>query len=836
MMTLKDYQQAAMERFEDWYRTLEAKKNDAEGAREELISKMGRDGANKIFQHMELQNYVASAWQQMSSEPHVDRLNGMNEQIASVCFRVPTGGGKTLLAGCALERMKMQTGLVLWIVPTKAIFEQTMNSLKDKDSMLRQSLDRASANRVTVMEKDHPLNRAAVDQSLCIMLLMKQGADNRREDFLKIRRDSAIYSSFFPSEEDDSGNRKLLSENNLEAVPGTETPKHSLLNVIRLLRPVIILDEAHKTRGISNEDIVSYVNDMNPSMVLELSATPPDGSNVLVSVSGGDLRQEEMIKLPINLTVMSTNSSWKELLRAAMDDFEEINVAADEYSGHYIRPIMLVRTERVGSDQRGKGYIHAEDVREYLESIKSKDHGIALKTAEQDDLGGTDLLSDESSVRYIITKDALKEGWDCPFAYVLVILDKLRSGTGVTQLLGRILRQPRQKATGNTALDSCYVYCRSEETSKVIKHVKGGLERDGLSDVAGQIVVKGGMRQKSESHDVSMKDKFRPVYLPRVLHKDRGGWIELDYDRHILSEVDWDRVTAPDMSGIASEGEFIQSTVVDIDEVTPLDAESNTYVDKTIRVAEWAQIISETIPNQWHASRVVIDCIDRLRKDGHDDASIHGMKRFLINRLNDHACSEIVSQAEAIFKKKLDGKKIRFDLEVDSANYRMREKYTVSGNRLTILKDRRGKPVQRSLFDPAYEEQFDTDVERSFAAHLDAASALKWWHRVAAKDRGEYYLRGWRRHKIWPDFVALFGDRGGLRTLRIYEIKGTHLDNPDTEYKRKVLDALQGAFDEWGIMKVNDGPMKGEFKILFESHIDEEGARLLAAPVGNPQV
>ena len=309
MMALKDYQQAAMERFEDWYRTLESKRNDAEGARDELISKMGREKANEIFKHMELQNYVASAWMQMSSEPHVDRLNGMNEQIASVCFRVPTGGGKTLLAGCALERMKMQTGLVLWIVPTKAIFEQTMNSLKDKDGMLRQSLDRASANRVTIMEKDHPLNRAAVDQSLCIMMLMKQGADNKREDFLKIQRDSAIYSSFFPSEEDERGNRKLLSENNLEAVPGTETPKHSLLNVIRLLRPVIILDEAHKTRGISNEDIVSYVNDMNPSMVLELSATPPSGSNVLISVSGSDLRQEEMIKLPINLTVMSPNSS-----------------------------------------------------------------------------------------------------------------------------------------------------------------------------------------------------------------------------------------------------------------------------------------------------------------------------------------------------------------------------------------------------------------------------------------------------------------------------------------------------------------------------------------------
>lgn len=829
-MALKDYQQAAMERFEEWHRALVEKKSGAEGARDELISSLGQEKAGKVFKHMKLQDYVEQAWQQVSSKHHVDRRNGMGEPIPNVCFRVPTGGGKTLLAGCALERMKRHTGLVLWIVPTRAIFEQTMILLKDKESMLRQSLDRASGNRVTVMDKEYPLSRATTDQSLCIMILMKQGADNKREDFLKIRRDSAIYSTFFPSEEDDSDNRRLVSENNLEAVPGTETPKHSLLNVIRLARPVIILDEAHKTRGISSKEIVSYVNDMNPSTVLELSATPPDESNVLVDVSGNDLRQEEMIKMPISLTVMSSNSSWKELLRAAVDDFERVNAAADECTGRYIRPIMVVRTERVGKEQRGKGYIHAEDVREYIESIKSKDHEIAMRTAEQDDLKGVDLMSEESHVRYIITKDALKEGWDCPFAYALVVLDKLQSGTGVTQLLGRILRQPGQRATGIGALDSCYVYCRSEETSKVIKYVKGGLEADGLSDVASRIVVKSGTGKRSESRSVSMKDEFKPVYLPRVLHRDQDGWVEMDYDRHILSEVDWDSITAPDMSDIAPEKGFIQGAIVDIGGVTHLEEESNTYIDRTVRISEWSQIISETIPNQWQAARVVIECIERLQKGGHDSESIHGMRRFLLGRLNDHVCSEIAAQAERIFKKKLEDKKIRFDLEVDSVNYRMREKYAVSGDRLTILKDRHGKPVQRNLFDPVYEEQFDTDMERSFAAHLDAANALKWWHRIAAKDKGEYYLRGWQRHRIWPDFVAMFGGRGRRRTLRIYEIKGAHLDNPDTEYKRRVLDALQGAFDEWGVMKVNDGPMKGEFKILFENHVDEEGAKLLDTP------
>ena len=622
-----------------------------------------------------------------------------------------------------------------------------------------------------------------------------------------------------------------MSKGGLEAVQGTKGPKHSLLNVIRMLRPVVVLNEAHKTRGVSEDRMISYVNDMNPSVVLELTATPREESNILVDVSGKDLRQEEMIKMPINLTVLSGNSSWKGLLRAAMDDFERINTEADEHSSRYLRPIMVVRTERTGRKEKDKGYIHAEHVREYIDGAKSGDHGIAMKTAEQDDLRGVDLMSNTSSVRYIITKDALREGWDCPFAYMLVILDKIKSGTAVTQLLGRILRQPGQKATGNPALDSCYVYCRSEETSRLIKYIKAGLEADGLSDMAGNIIVNKRARTSHlEAHEVSMRSQFKPVYLPRVLHKDRGGWIELDYDRHILSKVDWDAITAPDVSDVPFEKGFIQSTAVDIDGVVPREVEANTYVDRTFMISEMVQVISETMHNQWQAARIAIECIENLRKLGHGNDTIYSMKRFLTNRINDHVSSEVIAQAEAIFRRKLQSGHIRFDLEVDSANYRMREKYTVSGDRLTILKDRQGKPVQRSLFDLAYEEQFDTDTERSFAAHLEAAGALKWWHRIAAKDRGEYYLRGWQRRRIWPDFVALFGGSGKKQTLRIYEIKGSHLDNPDTEYKSRVLSALQGAFNEWGVMKVSDGPMKGEFKILFENHVDEEGARLLDVP------
>lgn len=814
-MPLKEYQQEVLALFEEWYRSLESKRAEVESISKSLSPEM----ASTI-------DYTKMAWSSVSDATYRPRSDGTGRPIPNVCFKVPTGGGKTLLAGHALERMKKRVGLVLWIVPTQAIFEQTQASLSDKSKMLRRCLDRVSGNKVRIIKKDYPLRPDDLNQSLCIMLLMKQGADNGRDDFLKIKRDSATYMPFFPPEDDHKGNSSLVSANpNLDVVPESNQPKHSLLNVFRMIRPTCILDEAHKTRGLEHDKLLSYINDMNPSAVIEFTATPQDGSNILVNVSGGALKREEMIKLPINLTVMSTDTSWKELLDTAHDKFTRLCENASEYSDRYIRPIMLLRTERVSKSQIGAGYIHVQDVQQYLET-KDESNSIAIKTSEQDNIRGLDLMSENCPVKYIITKDALKEGWDCPFAYMLVILDKVKSKTSVTQLLGRIMRQPGQTLTGRLPLDQCYVYCRSRDTSNVIKHVKAGLESDGLEGVGNAVVVSGTDESVAE---VEMRGRLRPVYLPRVLHRDRTQkWIDLDYDRHILAEIDWNSIHAPDVSGLEPEESFVQTTAVDLGDVQSSTTE-DSFVDEALKLSTFVNILSDTVPNKWQAARIVNETIVKLRKAGRQDGEIFRTQRLLLHRIKDHVCGRVVEQAESIFRAKIRKGDIRFDLQVDRMNFKMREKYEVHGSRLTLLKNLRGAAVQRSLFDPVYEEQFDTDPERSFAAHLEATDSITWWHRVAARGQGEYYLRGWQPNKIWPDFVAMFGSTNGTkeRELRIYEIKGSQFKNsPDTEYKGKVLEALQGAFNDWGTMKVESGVMKGEFKILFDDQIDEEGARL----------
>ena len=94
--------------------------------------------------------------------------------------------------------------------------------------------------------------------------------------------------------------------------------------MFKLLRPVVVLDEAHKAYGArnreANEEFAKSINRLDPRMVIELSATPNRGiSNLLVDIEGPDLKKEEMIKLPVQVTSFP-NAEWQLTLSQAVDE------------------------------------------------------------------------------------------------------------------------------------------------------------------------------------------------------------------------------------------------------------------------------------------------------------------------------------------------------------------------------------------------------------------------------------------------------------------------------------------------------------------------------------
>ena len=855
-MELKDYQQQALDTLDRYLDALDDARQQ-EDRIYEVLRELPEDYGSPL-----VEDYATRTWNtmrdasvlpgvtnrrgQIEIPDHIPRTSGSEKPIPHVCLKIPTGGGKTLLGVEAVRHLKLGTGFVLWLVPTKAIYQQTWDAFRNKEHPYRQVLEHASGGRVKLLEKDNLFTKQDIENHLCVMLLMLPAVNRyRNREFLKIFRDTSGYATFFPIE-DDLREHKALSEmhpdlqtikvdqptqQRLALNPLDRLIKQSLFNVLKLLRPVVILDEAHKAYGRrspeDNQKFVATVNKLNPRFVLELSATPKLGiSNILVDVSGTDLQKEEMIKLPIELQDIP-DSDWKETLaetKKARDRLEEIAMQAQEVENCYIRPIAVIRVDRTGRDQRGGPRVHALDAREELINVLGvPEEQVKIKSSAQDELIGIDLMEDTCPVRYIITKDALKEGWDCPFAYLLALLDNTTAQTAMTQMIGRIMRQPYARSTTFPELNKCYVFCYNQDVRKSVEKIKNGLEAEGLTGLADE-TVQSVSDPSTERRTICRREEYRDVeiFLPCVLHQDGDHWRSLNYERDILGAIRWNEIGEVESVPL-EDATQIQGTLatIHLQDETELEKKFLEHPTDTLDVGFFVRRLTDIIPNPWRAAHIVKTILAAYRENGTDDETLYAQRLYLAEYLKKSLRERVETLAEALFQDKLDNDIIRFRLETDIAlNYQLAETLEVnlaSGARR--LMNLRGDLLDRNLFDPVYEGEFNT-LEKDFALYIDGKSAVKWWHRIAVKQ--DYFLQGWRRNRIYPDFLACLQRRGDSpQRLIIFETKGQHLSgNSDTEYKEKVLKILEGVYEnatDCGTMTaVAPDGQSMSFRMLFE--------------------
>ena len=676
-MQLKTYQQNALEQLDRWLEALkEARKDAADG--EEFYAKKNKPVPE------ELKNYPRSAWTSLKEQSvlpgiakdgdlaipdYISRTGTSGEPIPHVCLKVPTGGGKTLLGVAALERIKQDVGFVLWIVPTRAIYEQTLKAFRTREHPYRQMLERISGGKVKLLQKDDRFTRQDVESRLCIMMLMLPSANRQRgKDFLKIFRDSGSYTSFFP-EQDDSRANQALSERHpdLEKNDTAGWVKHSLINVLKLIRPTVILDEAHKAYGPNdknNKEFVKSVNRLNPRFVLELSATPKIGiSNILVNISGTELQAEEMIKLPIEIHSFG-NSDWKHTLAETQRKLQELETEARKLQtreNRYIHPIALVRVQRTGGEQRGKGTIHSEDVREYLiRNLAVTESRIRVQSSEQKELAGEDLLSETSPVCWIITKDALKEGWDCSFAYVLALLDNTTATTAMTQMTGRIMRQPHARGIAQSdALNQCYIYCYNTDVGKAVEGVKAGLENEGLTGLGDAIRGDGeGAAAQHQTVKRRLKYKRLQIFLPKVLHKEGYRWRPLDYDRDILGAIDWNGIDAGEAVNLEDD-DTIREIIATVDvQGDRRVSEKALETGERLRLDYFVRRLTDVVPNPWQAARMAASFLQKHRRC--DDSTLLNNRIYLSEVLRRDIKTDLDKKAESVFRDKIKNDAIRF--------------------------------------------------------------------------------------------------------------------------------------------------------------------------------
>lgn len=632
-------------------------------------------------------------------------------------------------------------------------------------------------------------------------------------------RDSGGFDRFFPSDDDPAAHAKLLDDHpNLDTFEQAagfwgRYIKTSLGNTVRLLKPLIILDEGHKAYSTGAK---ATLEGFNPCMIVELSATPVKGTNVLVEILGRELSAEEMIKLDLHIH-NNVNGDWRSTLLDSIEHRERLEDQAlhhEAESGTYIRPICVVQVERTGREQRKPGYVHTDDVREYLlQNPGIAPEHIAVKTSstdelkEVDDIGG--LTSRDCPIRFIITKQALQEGWDCPFAYVLAILANPSSKTGLTQLVGRILRQPYAHKTGVPLLDESYVFCFSRRGADVLKEVRRGFGLEGLQGLEGR-VVQDGPNLAPEMLTTRQREKYHSAtsdfVLPAFMIKDVDGWRLVHYEADILSRLPWDEIDLSPLHDISLgegraevshlrtnleerilEPEFVR--VASNGQDGAAEGESPDAADDPVDYFFAASHLLDIVPNPWRGRELACSVFEGLlgRYPSEVVAANH---TYVLEELRRRAEIERDRLSREVFHSLLTSGEMRFIVVTDDLRFnRLPAEIQVPKAKQANRED--GAPYQQNLFDVTTEDDLN-QFENTVATYLDRQARLFFWYRN--RSRKDYFVQGWKPRKIYADFiVTLRGDEpgadDGFHQVFVVETKGIHLKAAeDTDYKRTVFD------------------------------------------------
>ncbi|MBW1615330.1 MAG: hypothetical protein JRJ49_02110 [Deltaproteobacteria bacterium] len=641
-----------------------------------------------------------------------------------------------------------------------------------------------------------------------MMMLQSFSRDKLKKEDLKFFQDNGAFPEFFPAE-----TNKVKQEGLYNLYPNLdlESKKSDLLgiqiktsygNVVKLLEPFMILDEGHKAKSKIAEKAVSQCN---PACICELSATPHEKSNILFSVVGRELADEEMIKLDLNI-IEKNKGEWKRIIDYTVEELDKLQKEADLYlktTGIYIRPTSLIQVEATSAKTKDGVKIHSDDVADYLmEKGIAKDQ-IAIKTSSKNEIEGIDLLSNICPVRFIITKQALQEGWDCPFAYILTTLGGSRSYTALTQILGRVLRQPYGRKTRVKSLDESYVLTFRQSSKKLLNAIKKGFELDGMGDMINRInspFIDGdlGKKEKQVIRNKIFEKSLVDFFLPAFVVKDKRCKDKIriiDFNKDILPYIDFDKIDFSGLNDVVlpKQADKTNITALRFAKQEAVDKEDFLEIERVNKEIEtsrqwkksfFVRNIGDFVPNPWVANEVVNKWLKILKeKFTNKDIATHqiylleyirkilagyGSKEGEINRL-----------AREVFETRLKKDEIRFVVKFDS---------TILTKEFYFRKEKNMAFVSKSLFKPEFMKDYNR-LEEDVIYDIDKKENTFWQYRNKPNKKN-YFLTTWRKEEFYPDFILTLKNGNDNKFEKIYvsEAKGSHLlGGLDTDYKKELI-------------------------------------------------
>lgn len=476
-------------------------------------------------------------------------------RVPHICVKVPTAGGKTFIACNAIKTIfdafdYDRHKAVVWLVPSITILEQTIKNLKDPAHPYRQKINSHFGNKVEVFDKSALLqgsgfNATSVQEQLNIFVLSFDSIRTANKEGRKVYEQNGSLQSF-------------------ESLLGTDE-EISLMKVMHYLNPLVIVDESHNAETDLSVDMLKA---FNPCFILDLTATPRRNSNIISFIDALELKRESMVKLPV---IVYNHQDKTEVINSSLQLQKRLELQAieeEKNGGKYIRPIVLFQAQ----PKNGKDFSNSEEEKSNVQRLKEKlielkipEGQIKIKTANINEIKGLDLLSRDCEVRYIITINALKEGWDCPFAYVLASLADKSSAVDVEQILGRVLRQPYVMKHNFPLLNLSYVLTASAKFMDTLQNIVKGLNRAGFSDkdykLAESVVVAEVPKVDNPLEQLVM---FNSTTTTESTTKETED---------ITADIDLSRIAAP------AESVLPTSTVIEIEKTA---IQQNDEFEKTV--------------------------------------------------------------------------------------------------------------------------------------------------------------------------------------------------------------------------------------------------------------
>ena len=713
------------------------------------------------------------------------------DDVPFVCIRIPTGGGKTLVGCKAVERImsialpyKMDTGIVMWFVPSDSIKTQTLKKFKDTRDRHYEMLSEAFGNKIRVFSNEEALMITPEDvrNNLCIVVA---SLDAFRKDLsiqkkYKVYKENGALMDHFQNLRDEA-----VLEKDAEG-----TVVNSLANVIRKHTPLVVIDEGHHTQTALS---VQFLSELKPSFIIEFTATPREGSNVLVKASASELKIEEMVKIPI---VLESRAQWEQVVLDGMAKRNELELRAKKLKGEYLRPIALLQAQ---PKSKVKATVTVEHLKQMLLDKKIPEEQIKIKTSDVDELEGVDLFAKDCEVRYILTVNALAEGWDCSFAYVLISVANLGAKVAVEQIIGRVIRMPKAKRKSDEALNRSYVFASAPNFQEAANRVVKGLEENGYSksDFVGGVEAEK-YEDPLEAKKAIKKDLRVPVM---TFVKDKLSFEDLLGEDFELSKenADFDFTIHYDLDGqatidITEDDEWLQGKQLALPfhylEGEHSAVELVSWLDKKMRFSmispeDKMKFIEKAVNVQIKKKRTLPEL---------------SVNRYLFaERLAVIVSETLEKHARKVYAELLTKKK----LTVQAYD---------SYPEVIALKS----PVQKEFNKNLY-KRIDAinGEERTFVERIDLGSLdnIEFWVRNREKV-DPFYIQGWKRGKFYPDFIAVT-KKGNIVAL---EWKGgDRISNEDTAYKVEIA-------NEWAKL----GKGKLHFFLVHNGNVDEVLAALSA--------